>query len=235
METHHDPRGPMSLVGVWNGVATPVFFSIEDRVDRWFDTRVGIETHERMHVDDLTITSTNTDFGDDEVVYVGIPVLALRTIDRFTPDQPETWTFVDLGSGKGRALFYAARHPYRRVIGVEFADELHEAAVNNIGSCRLPRQRCGKIETYHADAVDFEIPDGPCVFFLFNPFEERVMRAVMANIRAAHDRDPRQMVIVYHNPRYADVIDAVTGFERVWERTGSRRSECYDAIVYRSG
>jgi len=33
--------------------------------------------------------------------------------------------FVDFGSGKGRALFVAAEHPFRQIIGVEYSRELH--------------------------------------------------------------------------------------------------------------
>lgn len=224
----------MSAQSAWRRIANRAFFSVEDRIDRWFDGRVGIETCRRAHVDDLTIASSNTDFGDDELIYVGLPVLALRTIDRFVPEVPEDWTFVDFGSGKGRVLFYAARHPFRRVVGVEFATELHDVAVTNVAAGRHPRQRCATIEAQHGDAVEYEIPDGPCMFFLFNPFEKDVLSSVMANMRASHDADPRDMVIVYHNPRYAHVVGDVTGFTRVFERVGSRRSECYDVVVYRS-
>jgi tRNA G46 methylase TrmB len=30
------------------------------------------------------------------------------------------YTFIDVGSGKGRVLFVAAEYPFRKVIGVEF-------------------------------------------------------------------------------------------------------------------
>jgi hypothetical protein len=36
------------------------------------------------------------------------------------------YTFVDVGSGKGRMLFVAAEYRFRKVIGVEFATDLHE-------------------------------------------------------------------------------------------------------------
>jgi len=35
------------------------------------------------------------------------------------PLEPAESTFVDLGSGRGRALFFAARTGFHRVIGVE--------------------------------------------------------------------------------------------------------------------
>ena len=55
-------------------------------------------------------------------------------------------TFIDLGSGKGRAVLLASLYPFRRLIGVEFSPELTEVArlnVQAVSSCRaaLPGHR----------------------------------------------------------------------------------------------
>src|SRR5438045_1688063 len=41
------------------------------------------------------------------------------------------YTFIDVGSGKGRVLFVAAEYPFRKVMGVEFSNALHDAGVAN--------------------------------------------------------------------------------------------------------
>ncbi len=215
-------------------VGRPVYFRIEHRVDIRFDERAGIETVRRAHLDELTVDSDNTDFGDDEEIYVAVPVLALGAMNRVLPDDVGDFVFVDLGSGKGRVLVYASARPFRRIIGVEFASELHETATDNIARGRHPRQRCADIEVLHCDAVDFDIPDDPCVFFLFNPFERHVLERVVANIRSSWERRARPMYVVYHNPVYASVFDDCDVFERVWERPRSRRSECYEVVGYRT-
>ncbi len=46
------------------------------------------------------------------------------------------FTFVDLGSGKGRTLLMASEYPFRRIVGVEILPELHRAAEKNIA--KLP-------------------------------------------------------------------------------------------------
>jgi hypothetical protein len=48
------------------------------------------------------------------------------------PWRPEDFTVIDFGSGKGRALIVASECPFRRIIGVEFALELHRDAQQNI-------------------------------------------------------------------------------------------------------
>jgi hypothetical protein len=40
------------------------------------------------------------------------------------PKDLSDFTFVDIGSGKGSILFYACRYDFRRVLGVEFAENL---------------------------------------------------------------------------------------------------------------
>jgi len=42
------------------------------------------------------------------------------------------FTFIDLGSGKGRVLLMASDYPFKRIIGVEFMPELHRAAQENV-------------------------------------------------------------------------------------------------------
>jgi hypothetical protein len=44
----------------------------------------------------------------------------------------QDFTFIDLGSGKGRALLMASAYPFKRIIGVEFMPELHRVAQENI-------------------------------------------------------------------------------------------------------
>ena len=48
----------------------------------------------------------------------------------------EGFTFVDLGSGKGRVLLLAALRPFRRVIGVEISASLHTRAQANVEALR---------------------------------------------------------------------------------------------------
>jgi hypothetical protein len=42
------------------------------------------------------------------------------------------FTFIDLGSGKGRALLLASEFPFRRIVGIELLPELHTIAKQNV-------------------------------------------------------------------------------------------------------
>jgi hypothetical protein len=76
------------------------------------------------------------------------------------------FTFVDMGSGKGRALLLASRFPFRQIVGVEIAPELSETAAANIQRFSAFWQRCREIESRTGDAAEFAYPTG---FFCFVP------------------------------------------------------------------
>ena len=124
------------------------------------------------------------------------------------------YVFVDLGSGKGRAVFIASGYPFRRVIGVEFAKELHNAALKNSNSWR-GRKKCGSVEFVFGDALDFEFPSDPCVLHLYNPFGEGMLRRVLQKLQHSIDTQPRDVIIVYSNPRHDKVLLSVPNVQAI--------------------
>jgi 16S rRNA G966 N2-methylase RsmD len=112
---------------------------------------------------------------------------------------PHNGTFVDLGSGKGKAILIAGTAPYEKVVGVEIDGELTAAAQKNIE--RLGRKRRAKlIECVTASVVDWEVPDDASIIFMHNPFFGETFRSAMENVFASYDRNPREMHIVYMFP-----------------------------------
>ena len=109
------------------------------------------------------------------------------------------FTFIDLGSGKGRVLLLAAAYHFRRIIGVEFQPELHAVAEVNLS--RL-RENGGNIdaESLCLDAREFEFPPDPLVIYLFNPFPDYVLSTVLDNLQASVARHPRPVYVIYNTP-----------------------------------
>jgi SAM-dependent methyltransferase len=114
-------------------------------------------------------------------------------------DLPREGTFVDLGSGKGKALLIAGMLAYQRVVGVEIDSELAVEARRNVENFRH-RKRAGVIESVTASVVDWRIPDDSSIVFLQNPFFGETFKEAMANIFNSYDRNPREMHIVYMFP-----------------------------------
>jgi SAM-dependent methyltransferase len=116
------------------------------------------------------------------------------------------FTFIDLGSGKGRTLLMASDYPFLRIVGVELLPALHAIALENLRQYKSESQKCFAIEATCADATTFPLPDGPLVIYLFNPFPESGMRQVATNLEQTLRTNPRPVYVLYHNPLLEHVL-----------------------------
>lgn len=116
------------------------------------------------------------------------------------------FTFVDLGSGKGRTLLMASDYPFRRIVGVELLPALHEIALQNLRQYKSESQKCFAMEAICADATAFPFPEGPLVIYLFNPFPESGMRQVTANLEQTLRAHSRPVYVLYHNALLEHVL-----------------------------
>jgi hypothetical protein len=117
------------------------------------------------------------------------------------------FTFVDLGSGKGRTLLLAADYPFARIVGVELLPKLHRIAVENIRVYQSAGQRCFAIESIACDAREFTFPPAPTVLYLFNPFPELILEQVLRRLEQSLRKHPRPVVVLYHNPQLTSVLE----------------------------
>jgi SAM-dependent methyltransferase len=123
------------------------------------------------------------------------------------PVAVDGFTFIDLGSGKGRTLLMASEYPFRRIIGVELLVELNQIAQQNIARYRSQQgQKCCAIESHPGDARAFEFPREALVLYLFNPFPEHVLREVLANLHRSVTILPREVYVIYHNLVHENVF-----------------------------
>ena len=107
--------------------------------------------------------------------------------------------FLDIGSGKGRALCVAAHHGFKQVTGIDFSKELCAQAKENLE--RTKNAFPGfSYKIINNDAFYYEIPTDVDCIFLFNPFDEMIMSGVIANIEISLKKSPRDLYIIYLNP-----------------------------------
>jgi SAM-dependent methyltransferase len=124
------------------------------------------------------------------------------------------FTFIDIGSGKGRALLMAADYPFRRIVGVELLPELHRVATENIGEYKSNSQQCYAIDCLLLDAGEFTFPPEPTVLYLFNPLPESGLARMIGNLERSLREHPRAVHVLYHNPLLEKVLTRNTVFER---------------------
>lgn len=113
--------------------------------------------------------------------------------------------FVDIGCGKGRAMCVAANNGVKKITGIDFSKELCNAAKVNLEHTkkRIPELEYKLINN---DAFYFDIPpDADCIF-MFNPFDEIIMKGVVKNIEKSIRQSPRKIKIIYLNPLQKDLF-----------------------------
>src|SRR5215204_4912454 len=170
---------------------------------RIFDWQHGVRTCGDAYLADLTLVGNSADHG---VHYrAAHPKFLFEVFSALEIDYPR-YTFVDFGSGKGRALLIASEFPFSEIVGVEFATELHEIACRNIRRYRSKTQRCKNVQSLNLDAAEFELPLTPLVLYLFNPFRPGVLSPVLQRLQRSLISHPRNVTLIYAAPFHASLI-----------------------------
>lgn len=125
------------------------------------------------------------------------------------------FTFIDLGSGKGRTLMLVSDYPFRRILGVELLPSLHRIAQENLQKYKNESQMCFALESICADATTFLFPAEPTVLYLFNPFPESGLKRMLANLELSMRQNPRSVCILYHNPQLEHALSETAAFTKI--------------------
>jgi SAM-dependent methyltransferase len=207
-----EPLSRAELLGIelqvaWKKAGLKSAWYADRFLDRGLGTR-GIETEPEHAV-------------PDRVAYVPTAWHVLpRALRRVGANEQDT--FIDFGCGKGRVVHQAAKHPFRRVIGVEISPALADIARATVDAGHK-QHRCPDVEIVACDATSFDIPDDLTIAFLFDPFRGEILDAVLRNIVASIDRRPRMVRMIYVHPSDGARVLATGRFKLVDELRGGLR------------
>ncbi len=169
-----------------------------------FDARHGTDTDGEIPVG---LLDHPEEVARQAVSYEATEPAVFRHMLGELPIRHHDYTFMDLGSGKGRVLLLAAGHAFRRIVGVEASLSLHTVARRNVRAWAQAGNDTRRIELVHADASRLEIPDEPCVIYLFNPFRERALARVLLHVKWSLQRCPRDVWLLYYNPQFGYMLE----------------------------
>ena len=167
--------------------------------NRAFDVRYGTDTAEEILLTEAGVEPSEAQRGN--TIYRAVWSEMFDQFIAALPVSPEGFTFIDYGSGKGKAMLLAADYPFEEIIGVEYAPGLHDVAIANCANYRGEKQRCHRLLPVLGDATTYEPPPRPLVCFFFNPFDGKTMLRVLDRLRLSHQTHPRQVFVCYMNPR----------------------------------
>jgi len=196
------------LANIWlhfkdKGVARTISIIANRIFDYHFDWKYKTDTRSKISLHDLTVTGENKEHGS---FYQPTMALSFKRLLDTVPLPPES-VLVDFGCGKGRVLLLAVLRGMKKAVGIEFSPELCEIARNNV---RIVEQATGSrldITVIEGDVTHYEIEDDQNVFFLFNPFDDVVLEAVVKNIQKSLQRKSREIAIIYYNPVHSHILD----------------------------
>jgi SAM-dependent methyltransferase len=164
--------------------------------ERRFDRTYNIDTAGFVRPYALDVRSPEVKFASP---YSGIDPPMFESLLRSLDIDYRQFTFIDFGSGKGRAVLLASKLTFRKVIGIELSPSLHEISCGNAHRFPADIRHCDDIEFLCRDAARYDLPAGDLVLFFYNPFERNIFDLVVANIETSMARDPRTIYLVLAN------------------------------------
>jgi SAM-dependent methyltransferase len=202
-----------------------------------FDQMHGVDTSGLVPAKHLVTGHAN----DEHVTaYYGVAPSILRSLihqwrETIPPYPISSYTFIDIGSGKGRGLLVASEYHFRKVIGIELNPALAGVARANVAhwtAARAADSTAGPlapIEVLELDALDYIFPATPTLLFLFHPFEAPVLRKLLRNIETqlgassvaasssrGRSKVPPALDLIYVNAECANVLDRNPAFEQLF-------------------
>ncbi len=204
-------------------------------LDRKFDALFFARTAPVAYLRQLHVNSINRLSGSD---YKATPTHVFAWAMAAIDDDLRNFTFIDYGAGRGRVLMLASEYEFKRVIGIEFAAELHDDAIMNIQQFPRSRMNCRDVECILDDVVRFTPPEEPSVYFFFNPFGPAIFRDAIDKIVQSYRAHPRRLYLMLVDPVLADIVEASGIFRPLplppRERTRANLFSPYRVAVYRS-
>jgi hypothetical protein len=169
--------------------------------DYYFEKKMGVELSGIINSSQLVTKFTSKSHA---VEYRAVYTRNLRVLLNEAKKKNETAqgfdNFIDIGSGKGKACFYAhSKKIADNIIGVEFSDELIEISYLNNKIIKAKN-----INFINADALEYLLPCGNNLIFMFNPFDDYVMRKFIVN--NLNNFKKNKTIIAYANDIHRNIF-----------------------------
>lgn len=91
------------------------------------------------------------------------------------------YQFIDVGSGKGKMLFYNAikNRPFKSYLGIEIDTDLHNAAEKNLKNINIKLEK--EISFVNENALEYKFNNEPKILFFFRPVNAELYRQIILN------------------------------------------------------
>jgi len=111
-------------------------------------------------------------------------------------------SIIDIGCGKGYAMYLMGKYPFRWVGGVEKNVELSALAKKN-----MDKVNPNRFKVFNADATDMSTDPEICAlvdeckyFYMYNPFPANIVSRVLDQLKESMKRNNRCIILWYASP-----------------------------------
>jgi SAM-dependent methyltransferase len=175
-----------------------------------FDLKYGLDTQSPILIRHLETSAPGAEYANH---YEGAAIPLVHRILRQLRVDLRQFTFIDLGSGKGRVLLVAAQYSFKSVIGIEFSKTLHDIAQSNIS--KFVEQGLTKTppRSVNIDAGEFDFSQfTDKVVFCNNPFAASLMLRVLDKLQLSLAKTGNDGILIYLTPISAAVKERLDTF-----------------------
>ncbi len=167
--------------------------------DVWFDLRHGIDTAAPASQQKLF----GDVFSDEQHRYVASTFDVMRSTLDFSAKRVDLdqCNFLDLGSGKGKALIAASRYPFHSLRGVELSVMANKIARRNFRKLKTG----SRINLVQGSAADYAFDPDDRVIYFFNSFSGTTLEAVLRHLSNSQRTGPG--MLIYVNPTEHRQVD----------------------------
>lgn len=160
---------------------------------RIFDRIHGTDFGGRLYHDEI---GTTRERAND---YSPSPADLVKTLKKLRITDKDA--IVDMGSGKGYAMYKMSKFPFAVVGGVELSKSLCEKADENMKKVMPP----GKVwHVYNCDVGTWEDYDMYNIFYIYNSFPKQVIKEVNLKICESIQKNPRKVTLLYLFPEFPE-------------------------------
>lgn len=182
-------------------------FTLHLRVHRRIILKAFIEQnnligYENQEIEKLGLPTSSVRF---EVVYLKF----LSDINNLIPLNDQShYDFCDIGCGTGiSSVFVEKNLRFKSVTGYELSSELTEIAQQN-----KIKSKAVKVNFHCMDAKEIHLKNEPVLVYLFNPFNEQVLKSFLDNNYETFLKNGS--VLYYVNAVHKDVLSSYTSKEK---------------------
>ncbi|MCB0392420.1 MAG: class I SAM-dependent methyltransferase [Bdellovibrionales bacterium] len=116
-----------------------------------------------------------------------------RIFDKLSFFDKTELAFIDYGCGRGRTLNVAKAYGFKNLQGLDIDAHLLQSCQNNLARNGITNFEA---QLFHISADDYLPPEGDKIIYMYNPFDEEMLRSALNNIKQTQG----EAFLIYVNP-----------------------------------